>query len=150
MSKVILKCKEFKTMDELTKACKMKTDKTRSTIAVGGSDTVKDLVFELKDCLVRFKPEKYDKLVISVPDPAIMELEKLKGIMFPDTEPFIRGSSMNLKVSPKQKEEINKKFSIGDWVQVLIKFTAVWTINGRHYASFELLEIKKASICAFD
>lgn len=135
--------KNFSTIDELTKACSLKTDKTRHTIAVGGSETVKDLKFIINGCEIKYKPTKFDKVALVIPDEANVELQKLWRTTLQGTEPFVRDSVMSIKLTQDQQENINEVFAVGDTCDVLIKFDAVWTIAGKNHASFRLEGIKK-------
>lgn len=147
-SKFTVKSKDFNNVEDLVKKCSMKTDKTRHTIAVNGA-TVKDLQFVLEDCTIKYKPTKFDKLVVIIPEQAVSGFAELKKIMFEDTEPFVRDSVMNIKTKGEKQLEVNKNFSVGDSCKLLIKFSAVWTISGKHYATFELIDIKKLERPAF-
>lgn len=132
----------FKNIDDMVKACSMKTDKTRHTIAIGGTSTVKDVAFVIDWCIVKFKPMKYDKVSVAIPPGAVNELSKLSSI-FPGAEPFIKYGAISLKTSPEQQARINKEFSVGDGCKVHVKFDAAWTIDGKMHVAFKLVSIEK-------
>lgn len=126
----------------MVKVCSMKTDKTRHTIAIGGTSTVKDIAFTINWCVVKFKPTKYDKVSVVIPPGAVNELSKIANI-FPGAEPFIKFGSISIKVSPEQQARINKEFNVGDGCKVHVKFDAAWTIGGKMYVAFKLVSIER-------
>ena len=69
--------------------------------------------------------------------------------MFEDIQEFVRDSVMSIKVNQLQQADINKHFSVGDQCKVLIRFSAVWTIQGKHHATFNLEDIKKLDSSEF-
>lgn len=135
--------KHFSNMDDLVGACSLKTDKTRHTIAIGGTETVKDLRFVIDKCEIRYKPIKFDKLAVVIPPEAENELIKLWRKVLGGTEPFVKDSVFSLKLTQDQQTVINSDYAVGDFCTILVKFDAVWTINEKNYASFRLEGIKK-------
>lgn len=133
----------FKSMDEMVAACALKTERTRHTIAVGGTATVKDFTFTIDQCAIKYKPTKYDKLVVVIPTDAARELNKLRVSILTDAEPYVRDNSISIKLTPDQQARINREFSVNDACNVHVKFDAAWTIQGKMYATFKLESITR-------
>lgn len=132
-------------MEDLISKCSLKTDRTRHTIAIGGTETVKDLRFIIDKCVVKYKPTKFDKLAVEIPYDAESELIKLWRKVLAGTEPFVKDSVLSIKLTPEQQTAINRDYAVRDHCSVLVKFDAVWTVQGKNYVSFKLEGIKKVA-----
>lgn len=106
-----------------------------------------DMKFIMRDCVVKYTPEKYDKITITVNDECNEELTKLYNFLkkdCPELQNFMKESSLGLKLTPEQKQELKKeKISKESCCDFVVDFNHIWKMNGKDYASFKLVQFKK-------
>lgn len=114
-------------------------------ILVNGSEKEVDLKLRIDGCVVKYTPEKYDKITLVMPKEATEFLYKMQEKIMSevDAEFFIKGNIMGLKLSKEQKTMCVNELKKGDYINVIVNFNYVWLINKKKYASFELVQFKK-------
>ena len=104
-----------------------------------------DIKFQIHECNVKYTPEKYDKITLNI-DICSMKLfqiiqEKIKETV--NIQDIIKNNSIGLKLPKAIKQQVLASLNQGDYIDVIIKFNDIWTVNKKHYVSLELLQFRK-------
>ena len=63
-----------------------------------------------------------------------------------DIENIVKINTLGLKMSKDLKLHRLRTLKQGDYLDAVIKFNDIWTVNGKNYVSLELLQFKKLEI----
>ena len=119
----------------------------RKWILCNKNDNKVDVKFQVKNCRVKYTPEKYDKITIIIRKDAIgffnnlnKFIKETEGV---DIENIVKAESIGLKLSKDTKRMCTESLKIGDYCDLIINFNDVWRVNSKNYASLELIQFKK-------
>lgn len=121
------------------------TKSGRKWILTNEEGTELDLKLQVKNCCVKYTPEKYDKITIEIDQSSRKFFEALQEKVKEEVkiENVVKGNTIGLKMSKDQKVLCLKSLSQGDYLDTIINFNNVWTVNTKNYASLELIQFKK-------
>lgn len=122
--------------------CEIKESGTKSFLTLDSREV--SLKFILKKCIVKYMPQKFDKITVILNEDCLTELTKFQNILsneVPDLVKFIKDASLGIKLTADQKKNM-KGIDIGETVSIAVQYNQIWKINGNRYASFKLLQIK--------
>lgn len=121
----------------------------KKIVAQKEHDTI-DLVFMFKGAEVKWTPEKYDKITVDLTAKQCEFIKKLHEMACKDYDVInpLKEASLGLKISKEYKA--NNTFKRGERVDLVIRFNSIWTITGRNYFSFELVQHRKSKESAVD
>ncbi len=100
----------------------------------------------IKNCNVKYTPEKYDKITIELPVEAQDWFDTLENHLRNkdiNVEKIIKTNCIGLKLSPKQKSLVLATLRKGDKIDVAIRYNGVWKVNNKIYTSFILVQFRK-------
>lgn len=117
----------------------------RKWILVNTHGTELELKFQVKNCCVKYTPEKYDKITIELDQSSrkFFEMLQLKIKDNVNIENIVKNNTLGLKMSKDQKLLCMRNLTRGDYFDAVVNFNDVWTVNGKNYVSLELIQFKK-------
>ena len=107
-----------------------------------------DLLFQVNNCCIKYTPEKYDKITVELDSSSKKFFEALETKIRNevDIESVVKSSTLGLKMDKDQKSLCLRDLKRGDYIDAIIKFNNVWTVNSKKYVSLELKQFRKLKI----
>lgn len=106
-----------------------------------------DIKFKIKECSVKYMPEKYDKITVEINKDSLNFFNKLRIKINDETginvENITKFNTTGFKISQEMKEKIKKELKIGEYFDAIVGFNSIWKVNGKFYVSLELEEMRK-------
>ncbi len=91
---------------------------------------------------IKFLPTKFNKLTIIINEHSPFLTKFNEECVELGTESFFNERCISLKVNNELKDRL-KDSHVKDNIRVVFEFLGIYIINGKKYASFELLDFKK-------
>lgn len=107
-----------------------------------------DLKIQVKNCCVKYSPEKYDKMTVELDSQSRQFFEALQKKVREEVmiENILKNGAIGLKMSKDQKLLCLRTLMVGNYFDAIIKFNDVWTVNAKNYISLELIQFRKLDI----
>lgn len=99
------------------------------------------------DAIVKYLPMKYNKITFTLSSKDYDQFEFYQKLFKQDleVEPFLKFDTIALKLGDDTKEK-TKALKIGSSLRIAVEFKGVWNINGKKYASWELIDYKETQV----
>lgn len=104
-----------------------------------------DVKFVVRNCTVKYTPEKYDKITVDLDKTSYNLFYNLQKKVIDEVqiEPILKTQSIGLKLNKEMKEKTKEELKKNDIIDVVIDYNDVWRVNDKNYLSLALLEFKK-------
>jgi hypothetical protein len=124
--------------------CQLTTIGAKTILSL--DETPVSLKFILKKCTVKYMPDKFDKLVLTLDEECLEELKNFQNILSKEgIENFIKDETISLKVNTEQKKLL-KNINTQDILNVSVDFNDIWTLNDKKFVSLKLNQFKRIRI----
>lgn len=130
-------------LEELFKKIELIEKKKRWII--GGTNPTNDLKFIVRNCVVKYTPDKYDKLVVTIDEQTNDFFDLLESIICRNVEiqSIVKDQAIGIKLNEKLKVEVLSTLKKGDYVDIVVDFNNIWGMEDKYYLSLTLYQFKK-------
>ena len=110
-----------------------------------GSFFKNELIFVVRNAKVKYLPKLYNKVTMILNDEATKFFQRFDehGSDYNFENIIKDDGTISLKVDQSLKERTLSELSIGDEIDLIIKYNHVWKVNGRWYPSMLLVNYRK-------